>query len=428
MLRIWFALLGLCICSLSFAAQSASTSATATSESSMTLLDNRFRVDPSIEHITFVIYRAESSQPVVLVRPDGHKYYSHRSPDNVSWYQESAMDIVSIENPMPGPWQAIGKVTPKNKIKLISHLKLSAQTLPERLFQGEEMKFTARLTSNDKPLVLRDFLDRVELKVTFTKYIENEASLIKEARPVPIEVGVFADDGQGLDEKPGDGVFTVSLPITSAPGKYRVRITSGNGVFLRAQEQEVLVYPSPIELSFIQSRTENQAHQVIFSGEQGMIQPGSLAAHIEHRDARGEEIAVENSAADKEAMKVELDIPYSGVIGEYSWNGKVFATELGSHRELMFPLSEQTYSVVKDIDLAETRRLQEEERIKQAQRLEEIRIKQERESQRNRSLMIIALGNIVIITLGLIVWLVMRKVKAKKAAIPEMQLEIPTKG
>ena len=87
----------------------------------------------------------------------------------------------------------------------------------------------------------------MELKVTFTKYIENEASLIKEARPVPIEVGVFADDGQGLDEKPGDGGFTVSLPITSAPGKYRVRITSGNGVFLRAQEQEVLVYPSPME-------------------------------------------------------------------------------------------------------------------------------------------------------------------------------------
>ncbi|EGU42873.1 hypothetical protein VII00023_02434 [Vibrio ichthyoenteri ATCC 700023] len=423
MLRIWFALLGLFVCSLSYAAQSSSMS-----PSSMSLLDNRFRVDPSIEHITFVIYRAEASQPVVLVRPDGKKYYSHRSPENVSWYQESAMDIISIENPMPGPWQAIGKVTPKNKIKLISHLKLSAQALPERLFQGEDIKFTARLTSNDKPLVLRDFLDRVKLKVTFTKYIENEENLIKEARPVPVEAGTFADDGQGLDEKAGDGVFTVSLPITSQPGKYRVRITSGNGVFLRAQEQEVLVYPSPIELSFIQSRQENVDHQVIFSGEQGMIQPGSLAAHIEHTDATGSEISVENAAQDSEAMKVELDIPYSGVIGEYSWSGKVFATELGSHRELMFPLSEQTYSVLKDIDLAETRRLQEEERVKQAKRLEEIRIQQERDAQRKQSIFIIALGNIVIIAGGLIGWLLVRKLKAKKAAIPEMQLEMPRKG
>ena len=422
MLRIWFALIGLFVSSLGYAAQSASIS-----ESTMSLLDNRFRVDSSISHITFIIYRAEATQPVVLVRPDGKKYYSHRSPDNVRWYQESAMDIVSIENPMPGPWQAIGKVTPKNKITLISHLKLSAESLPERLFQGEEIKFTARLTSNDKPLVLRDFLDRVKLKVTFTKYVENEETLIKEARPVPIEMGIFADDGQLLDEKSGDGVFTVSLPISSQPGKYRVRITSGNGIFLRAQEQEVLVYPNPIELSFIQSRTEHQDHQVIFSGEQGMIQPGSLAAHIEHIDAEGANIAVESTVASEEAMKVELNMPYSGVIGEYSWIGKVFATELGSRRELMFPLMEQTYSVLKDVDLAETRRLQEEERIKQAKRLEEIRIKQEREAQRKQSMMIIVFGNIVVVTLALLVWFMTRKLKVKKAAIPEMQLEMPSK-
>ena len=417
MLRIGFALLGLLVSSLSYATQS----------SSMSLLDNRFRVDPSIKQITFVIYRAQNSQPVVLVRPDGRKYYSHRSPENVRWYQESSMDIISIDNPMPGPWQAIGKVTPKNKIKLISHLKLSADVLPERLFQDEELKFTARLTSDDKPLVLRDFLDRVKLKVTFTKFIENEESLIKEARPVPVEIGEFSDDGEGLDERAGDGVFTVKLPISPQPGKYRVRITSGNGVFLRAQEQEVLVYPNPIELAFIQSRQENQAHQVIFSGEQGMIQPGSLAAHIEHTDARGDRIAVEGATASEDAMKVALSIPYSGVIGEYSWDGELFATELGSGRELMFPLTQHTYSVVKDIDLAETRRLQEQERIKQAQLLEEQRILEARDKQRTKSIVIIAISNVVIIVLGFAAWFVMRKLKAKRAAIPEMQLEMPKK-
>ncbi|MBA5763378.1 TIGR03503 family protein [Vibrio sp. 404] len=417
MLRIGFALLGLLVSSLGYAAQS----------SSMSLLDNRFRVDPSIKQITFVIYRAQNSQPVVLVRPDGRKYYSHRSPENVRWYQESSMDIISIDNPMPGPWQAIGKVTPKNKIKLISHLKLSADALPERLFQDEEIKFTARLTSDGQPLVLRDFLDRVKLKVTFTKFIENEASLIKEARPVPVEIGEFADDGQGLDERAGDGVFTVKLPISPQPGKYRVRITSGNGVFLRAQEQEVLVYPNPIELAFIQSRQEDQAHQIIFSGEQGMIQPGSLAAHIEHTDAQREMIAVEGAAATKEAMKVALSVPYSGVIGEYSWSGELFATELGSGRELMFPLTQYTYSVVKDIDLAETRRLQEQEREKQLKLLEERRILEAREAQRTKSIVLIAISNVVIIVVGLVAWFVMRKLKAKRAAIPEMQLEMPKK-
>lgn len=45
--------------------------ASAASESTMSLLDNRFRVDPSIEQITFLVHREQSSQPVVLVRPDG---------------------------------------------------------------------------------------------------------------------------------------------------------------------------------------------------------------------------------------------------------------------------------------------------------------------------------------------------------------------
>lgn len=48
----------------------------AASESTMSLLDNRFRVDPTIEQITFLVYREQSSQPVVLVRPDGKKYYA----------------------------------------------------------------------------------------------------------------------------------------------------------------------------------------------------------------------------------------------------------------------------------------------------------------------------------------------------------------
>ncbi|MFX3887013.1 hypothetical protein ACJBV2_10460, partial [Streptococcus suis] len=84
-------------------------------------------------------------------------------------------------NPMPGPWQAIGKVSPKNNVKLISHLQLTSDTFPTRIYQGEEMKFTARLTSDDKPLLLKDFLERVNLKVTFRKYIEDEESLVKEA-------------------------------------------------------------------------------------------------------------------------------------------------------------------------------------------------------------------------------------------------------
>ncbi|EEX93081.1 hypothetical protein VIOR3934_13947 [Vibrio orientalis CIP 102891 = ATCC 33934] len=416
MLRIWIAIVGIVFSALSYSAE----------ESSMSLLDNRFRVDPSIKQITFVIYRAKSSQPVVLVRPDGKKYYAWRSPDNVRWYQESSMDIISIDNPMPGPWQAIGKVTPKNKIKLISHLELSTDKMPNRLYLGESIKFNARLTSNGQPLVLRDFLDRVKLKVTFTKFIENEETLVKEARPIPEVIGEFADDGRGLDEVAGDGIFTVLLPVSSEPGKYRVRITSGNGVFLRAQEQEVLVYPQPLLSTFIQSRVVGTPHKVVISGEQGMILPGSISAHIEHNGPDGDKVTVQGSAQ-AESNKLELEIPNSENNGNYSWSGKAFATEMGSERPLIFEITEHTYSVVEEVDLAETRRLQELERIQQQKMLEEMQLLQMREEKKTRTMIFIGVGNIVVLILGLVVWFVMGKLRAKKQAIPEMQLEMPKK-
>ncbi|WP_333918462.1 TIGR03503 family protein [Vibrio crassostreae] len=396
----------------------------AATESVMSLLDNRFRVDSSIEQVTFVIYRADNSKPVVLVRPDGKKYYSWRNADNVRWYEESSMDIISIDNPMPGPWQAIGKVSPKNNIKLLSHLVLDANEFPDKLYQTERIKFTARLTSDGKPLVLRDFLDRVKLKVTFTKFVENEESLVREARPVPVVMGEFADDGVDLDEKAGDGVFTVSLPIDIEPGKYRARITSGNGVFLRAQEQEVLVYPTPLTTTFIQSRKEGLPHTIVVSGEQGMIAPSSLAVHVEHK-APDEYVIYKQGQAEVDVMKVALELPYNGDLGIYNWSGMVYATDASSQRPLIFPITEQSYSVVEDIDLAESRRLQEEALAEQKRIATELMILQKREDDKQRSMIIIAVGNVVAILLGLLIWFVVRKVKAKKKALPEMQLKAP---
>ncbi|UQA50476.1 TIGR03503 family protein [Vibrio sp. ED002] len=398
----------------------------AASESAMSLLDNRFRVDPTIEQITFLVYREQSSQPVVLVRPDGKKYYAWGTYDNVRWYQESSLDIISIDKPMPGPWQAVGKVTPKNNIRLISHLKLSTDVFPNRLYNSEALKFTARLTSDDKPLVLRDFLDRVNLRVTFTKFVENEDELIKEARPVPMVIGEFADDGRGLDEKAGDGVFTVQLPIDVEPGKYRARITSGNGVFLRAQEQVVLVYPSPISRTFIQSRHADQPHQLVVSGEQGMITPGTIAVNVEQEAPDGF-ISYSQGQVSADGSKTTLKMDNDSELGKYSWHGEVFATDLSTKRSLVFPIKEQTFSVVDEVDL-EAARLAKEAELAEQRRIEmEKRIIAEREAERKRSMIIIAIGNVIALILVILFWIIWSKLKAKRQAIPEMQLEVPKK-
>ncbi|MBR9789304.1 MAG: TIGR03503 family protein [Vibrionaceae bacterium] len=398
--------------------------ASAASESTISLLDNRFRVDPSIEQITFLVHREQSSQPVVLVRPDGKKYYARGSYDNIRWYQEPALDIVSIDQPMPGPWQAVGKVTPKNNIRLISHLHLSTDTFPNHLYNGEALKFTARLTSDNKPLVLRDFLDRVNLRVTFTKFVDNENELIQDVRPVPLVIGEFADDGRELDEQAGDGVFTVQLPIEVEPGKYRARIVSANGVFLRAKEQVVLVYPTPVSRTFIQSREQNQPHQLVVSGEQGMIAPGSILVSVEKSAPDGYKNYGQGQVS-QDGLKATLNLTNDSELGKHSWHGHIFATDFATKRPLIFPIKEQTFSVVDDVDLEAARKAKEAELAEQHRIDMENRIIAEREAERKQSMIIIAVGNVVMLIIGILFWLIWRKLKAKREAIPEMQLQMP---
>ncbi|GEM74096.1 TIGR03503 family protein [Vibrio sagamiensis] len=399
----------------------------ASSESAMSLLDNRFRVDPTIEQITFVVYREQPSKPVVLVRPDGKKYYAE-SADNkqIRWYQEPSLDIISVVDPMPGPWQAVGKVTPKNNIRLISHLKLETDTLPKTLYHNEALKFTARLTSNNQPLVLRDFLDRVNLKVSFTKFVDNEDDLSKEDRPLPLIIGTFNDDGRELDEKSGDGIFTVQLPVNVEPGKYRVRITSGNGVFLRAQEQTVLVYPSPVSRTFIQARQPGEAHQLVIRGEVGTIAPGSIVANIIETAPDGSHHYSQGQVS-AEGTKTTLQMGNNQEFGKYAWYGDIFATDLATQRSLSFPIPEQTFSVVKEVDIEAVRLAKQAELAEQRRLAEEQRIIAERESQRKASLIMIAVGNVVVLLMIVGFWLLWRKLKTKRETTPEMQLAVPKK-
>ncbi|MGF1683703.1 TIGR03503 family protein [Photobacterium minamisatsumaniensis] len=390
----------------------------------MTWLDNRFRVDPTVEQVSFMVKREKGSRSVVLVRPDGSKYYSWRHPENVAWYEEPGMDIISIDNPMPGPWQAVGKVTPRNKVVVLSELQLNVDSLPTRLYQSETLKFTARLTQNGNLLTRKDFLDRVKLSVVFYEYIENEDDLPKESQPTPIVLGEFADDGLGFDEQAGDGVFTVALPMDIQPGKYRVEISSANGVFLRTVEQEVLVYPPPVRASFIQGRGSSESHQVVVEAEDGALKLGSLAAHIEQVSMDGDK-TIRQQAALGEESSLKVWLPNGKKAGRYTWSGWLYATDNFNNRELIFQLPERHFAVMAELQLdrnLEAFRAQQEEKARQA---EIQQLEAERQAARSIALKIIAGVNFVIIILAVVGMIVWRKWKVKKQ-LDTVNIEAPT--
>ncbi|MCL9776051.1 TIGR03503 family protein [Vibrio methylphosphonaticus] len=393
------------------------------SESAMSFLDNRFRVDETVERITFLVYRKDNSRPVTLVRPDGRKYYAWKHPANVHWIEEPTADIVTIERPMPGPWQAIGKVTPKNNIQLVSKLSLKAQALPERLYQGEKIKFTSHLLSNGEPLIIDSILTHVNLKVVMTRYLEEQEMKDSKAKPIPMVIGEFFDDGVGLDERAGDGVFTVELPITIEPGKYNVRITTGNGVFLRALEQEVFVYPTPFTTRFIQG-DDSAPHQLRLRGEAGTIQAGSLATSIALVSPNDSEQVVQGQSGESDTELTSLFTDHNEV-GTYHWSGHVYANESMTDRELVFDLPSRSFSVVGAIDLDKAQALQVAAREAKKKAQQEAQIAQHRATVKQRAMIAILVGNTVLILLGALVWWIVRRKRAIRAVTPEMQLKMP---
>lgn len=400
-------------------------SAEQTSDRDIRLLNNRFRIDSTITQVAFVIYREKPSQPVVLVQPDGTKLYAWRHPDNVSWHQEADMDIVSVLNPIPGPWQAIGKVTPENKIRILSELSMKVDTFPDRLYQGETLKFTAQLMQGDNPLNLRDFLDRVELTVTFTEFLESVDDIPVDQRPQAMSLGRFKDDGAGLDEYAGDGVFTVELPLNVSPGKYRARVTSGNGVFFRTLEQEVLVYPTPLMATFKQSRKKALPHHLLVESDSASIEPGSVAVHSEFTDPNGKS-SVYQGVAGEDYTALSVDIDNFQEPGRHTWHAWLYGTDKLSGRPLVFLLPEQTFAVA-DYEAIEQAKRDREEREAERKRIEEERLAAiQREEDRKMALITIVGGNILLLILAVGGWFVVRKIRAKKlAAESEESLEAP---
>jgi uncharacterized protein (TIGR03503 family) len=389
----------------------------------MTLLDNRFRVDESVERISFIVYREDDSRSVTLVRPDGRKYYASKHPSNVHWIEEPGVDIISIESPMAGPWQAIGKITPKNNIQLVSKLSLEADELPARVYSTERIKFTARLLSEGQPIIVENILDKVNLRVVVTRYVNPTDAATGVTAPLPQVIGEFFDDGQKLDEKAGDGVFTVELPMDIEPGKYNIMISTGNGVFLRAVEQTVLIYPTPFTVRLQPSVDGSLPHHVTVVGESATLDLDSLAAHVTLAYPDDTKIVGQQHVA-KGRMGIDVALDARTHFGKHHWSGFVYANEASTGRPLVFGLPEKHFNVVANIDVSKAQEMQTAAREARKKEQQEAQIRAHREKIRTKSMLVIVLGNSLLLLLIFIGWWFTKKRRLQQESQPEMQLKM----
>lgn len=321
---------GLLLASLSFSTATMANEVFAPSD--IPLLDNRFRIDYGVKEITFIIKRKPDSPSVILVQPDGSKLYVGKvTPPDVGWLALPDQDLITVRNPMAGPWQAIGGVDPDNRVRLLSDIRLESEPLPSRLYQGERVKLQSRLLIDGAAPGAGYYLTDLGMTVKLQQFGEGDQS----GEPLFEEtLGRYLDDGKGLDEVPGDGVMTAEAVLDVPAGKYRALYSTGNQVFSRAQSQQVLLYPWPVSYTLAAPSGEAGA-KISLLIDVDELDPASVAIQGKAINSTGESLAFNAVASEP---RLSIDLPTLKAVGQYKVEATLFGTtRLGREIQLQLP-------------------------------------------------------------------------------------------
>jgi uncharacterized protein (TIGR03503 family) len=237
--------------------------------------DNRFKIDALLEEITLLFYRRSGSPPIILVRPDGTKIKINNLPkDKITWFDDRTFDLITIKNPMPGPWQAIGDILPGSHIMVVTEVTIKVDPLPEVILSGETLKVEGHLYNGELAIDDPLFRDVLNLNVDF---FSTNNSAFDNFGAEPIKIAQFRDDGRDLDEYANDGVFTGEFELDFAPGEwlpiYYVEMPMATR---ELRQKPFILQKTPIKISVDTAAEVGKSHNVTFTIDPTFVDPDSV--------------------------------------------------------------------------------------------------------------------------------------------------------
>lgn len=244
-------------------------------QNSIKLLQNRFRIDYRVDEITMVFFRKFGSSPVVLVAPDGSKIFqSQADGENVFWYDAATYDLISIKNPTPGPWQAVGQILPESRVMVLTDLALHAKPLPDVIFSGEILKQTATLSNGGEPINYAEFRDVVSMDIHLQSTNNPNFNNFGAEQQT---IASFEDNGRGMDEAPLDGVFTGQFNLAVPEGEWTPVFEVSTPLFTREQRNPpIQLYPNPIKIDVLLNGGGEGYHKLMIDADREHVDMNTL--------------------------------------------------------------------------------------------------------------------------------------------------------
>ena len=390
--------------------------------------DNRFRIDEELEEVTFLFYRRSGTQPVILVRPDGSKLKINSvQKDKVQWFDDRTFDMIKIKSPMVGPWQVIGQVEPNSKIMIVSEIKLEVTPLPDIILQGETLKMEGRLFNGEMAIDNPSFNDVLVLDVDF---FSTNNSAYDNFGAEPVKLTSFRDDGRDLDEHANDSLFTGEFELDFAPGEWEpIYIVKMPMATRELRQTPVVVEKNPISISVETTQDENGVHVVTFAIDDSFVKADSILIQgkVTFPDRQVEPFSVMEGKGISRIHNIGFTEPgvhrikigvfgetlhgreFRATLPEFSFNvdreGGLLVPTLNSDGTEM-SVEQQNAQAIADAKMAAEQLEQELAQAKMAQEAE-IAAKQQ------ENILYIVGGNTIVILIAGILFLVMRRKKAK---------------
>ncbi|MDT0594203.1 TIGR03503 family protein [Glaciecola petra] len=310
-------------------------------QNSIQLLNNRFRVDNGISEIAIVFFREYGSPPVVLVRPDGSKLFIENSldDDSYTWFETDTYDMISLKNPMPGPWQAVGDVLPQSRVMVIADITLSAQAIPNVVYSGETLKQVAFLQNKGSEPDITPFREVISLSIDFVSTNNPEYPNFGLGSRT---VARFEDNGLGFDEADADGIFTGQFNLSIIEGEWTPIFTLRTPLFTREQVNEkVVLLPNPVQISHHLADTDDAKHMLTVQTDETQVSLSSLILDGTLRYPNGDVARISITEANDLPKQIPLNNVGEGI---YKVNLSAYATSV-TGRNLMLTVPEYSFVV-----------------------------------------------------------------------------------
>ena len=211
------------------------------------LNENKFNVDSSVNDVTLLVFNKNNAEPTKLVTPGNKTWNEKLNSSKVTWFRDEGYDLITIKNPQVGQWRIIAPEDKNNRVVVATNLKLNVNDIPGYFMFGDVVKVTAQLREDDKPLADNKLLSKFNFSIS-RKIEGNGEWLYEMSRP---------EENKNISE--------FELPVIIKGGVNELIIRAKSPTVEREVRHQFTVYETPAEIIVYEKKEQYEVKVIPYS-------------------------------------------------------------------------------------------------------------------------------------------------------------------